>query len=64
MSSGLSVAFSLIIVSLYFAAKIFSQFKTAIFLLTYLLAFLQNFTFKWNLVQPEGCGQGSVNYNW
>lgn len=64
MNSCISIAFVLVIVFLYFAANIFGQFKIAIFFLTYLLVFSQNFTFKWNLPQPEDCGQGSVNPNW
>lgn len=62
MNSCISIAFILVIVFLCFAADIFGQFKRAIFFLTYLLLpFLENFTFKWNLPQPEGCGQGSMN---
>lgn len=65
MNSCISVTLILVIVFLCFAANIFDQFKKAIFFLTYLLlAFLENFAFKWNLPQSEGSGQGSVNHNW
>ena len=63
MNSCISIAFIVVIVSLYFASNLFRQFKIAIFFLTYLFVFLQNFTFKWNLPQPEGCGPGSMDHN-
>lgn len=63
MNSCISIASILVAGFLYFAANIFGQFKMAIFFLTYLLVFPQNFTFKWNLPQPGDFSQGSVNQN-
>lgn len=45
MYSCISIAFILVIDSLYFPASLFGQFKIAVLFLTYLLVFLQNFTF-------------------